>query len=93
MRHRGAPETIERALFGQAGFLDNITDAFPTLNMVKRLKRRNTLSWQQKYGLERPKDLGWKMSACGRKIFPTAVATLAQDDCARLTIGYDLFAS
>lgn len=90
MRHRGAPETIEGALFGQAGFLDNMPDSASDTEYVKRLKQEYAFV-AAKYGLERPKDLGWKMSRMRPQNFPyRRVATLAQMIAQGFTIGYDL---
>lgn len=90
MRHRGSAETIEGALFGQAGFLDNISAEGSEADYIARLKQEYAFL-AAKYGLERPHDLGWKMSRMRPQNFPyRRVATLAQMVAQGFAIGYDL---
>ncbi len=89
MRHRDDRVTVEGALFGQAGFLDNIPDnADPYL---KRLRQDYEFT-AAKYGYVRPLSPGWKMSRMRPQNFPPRrIAALAAMVSGGFGIGSKIF--
>lgn len=74
MKHRDSPETIEGALFGQAGFLDNPPD---NSFYIKRMQQEYAFM-MSKFDLKPLKSPGWKMARMRPNNFPhRRIATLA----------------
>lgn len=88
MKHRDSYETVEGALFGQAGFLDNPPDeSF----YVKRMQQEYSFMCS-KFGLERPSSPGWRMSRMRPNNFPhRRIATLAAMICRGFGIASEIF--
>lgn len=90
MRHRDSLTTIEGALFGQAGLLDNLPDDILNDHYVARMKEEYAFVCR-KYGLERPQYLAWKTGGMRPQNFPhRRIATLAALIADGFSIGYNL---
>ncbi|MCM1066736.1 MAG: DUF2851 family protein [Muribaculaceae bacterium] len=90
MRHRDSLVTIEGALFGQAGFLDNLPDDGPDADYIASLREEHAFV-SHKYGLARPVSPAWRMGRMRPQNFPyRRVATLAAMISHNFEIGYKL---
>ncbi len=92
MKHSDSQVAVEGMLFGQAGFLDDASVDDGPNHYVGRMQEEYRFM-SAKYGLERPRSLGWKMARMRPQNFPhRRIATLAAMIASGFRIGYDLFA-
>ena len=93
LRHQGAYETVEGALFGMAGFLDGCDTGSATEDNYKHNLLREYRFFTAKYGLEAPKSLGWKMARMRPQNFPhRRLALLASIIADGFSIGRNILA-
>lgn len=89
LKHRDSYETVEGALFGQAGFLDNPDDHS---HYVGRMQQEFEFM-TRKFSLTRPQSLGWRMARMRPQNFPhRRIATLAAMICRGFRVASDIFA-
>ena len=88
LKHRDSSETVEGALFGQAGFLDNPGD---NSYYVGRMQQEYAFMCA-KFGLKRPLALPWRMARMRPNNFPhRRIATLAAMVCRGFAIASEIF--
>lgn len=93
LSHRDSRVSVEGLLFGQAGFLDNISPKYLEKENYVALMLREYQFLAHKYRLKRPEGLQWKMARMRPANFPhRRIATLAAMICADFDIAQRVFA-
>lgn len=91
--HRDSRVSVEGLLFGQAGFLDNISPQYLEKEPYVAQMQREYEFLSHKFQLKRPVGLQWKMARMRPANFPhRRIATLAAMICADFDIAQRVFA-